>query len=474
MVGEILAGWVMTKSLDRIWGDFTDEDPDLKKDILSCAGKAIAESLTKYDITEWNQEDFEEYVIAKNEIRIVDMLFYTNEEWKKLAKDFLNDNHSEIFDDDWVQCFEEIYKEKLIASDYIEKYLIVSILQTNERNKRETREETQKLSDLLLKDIQHKKEQDLYEESDILDNVIYPFLSEYLKPGCSVWLLELAYALADIYDRTSKYEKSMEIVNKILDMVDKTGRVKTKDNLQKLIGCTYSYIIAKVDNSNRKEKMLKKAGEDMEKIRAYIDTWNVATNKERLFIEGLFESDYGAYFLNMSDLAKKQGKKKDCKRFLKDALLHHKKGEEYRKELVEHVVSKYDDDYLDNVRRYFQSKSNVAGTLYRWEMFDEALIKHKEVLEYRERNGEISNVILSKDYITGCYLGLMKKINISDEQMVECQTYLNECEEYYQKKGDTIRLDEIERKKRKFDVLKQKTQKNKRDKQGLKSGKRKK
>lgn len=101
----------------------------------------------------------------------------------------------------------------------------------------------------------------------------------------------------------------------------------------------------------------------------------------------------------------------------------------------------------------YQSRSNIAGLSYRMGKYDDAIKKHKEVLEYRKRTNKVSDTYLTYEYIAGAYIEKWRRNTISDAEKKECLDFLEMCRKYYEENGDDTRLNEIHKKISAIDKL---------------------
>lgn len=282
----------------------------------------------------------------------------------------------------------------------------------------------------------------MYRDSFFLDEILYKYILSHLVDGCSAWLVDTAYALTDIYDHISQPDKAVTIAEGILDMKSLAKSNMDFKTLRMMVGCAYSIAIAKEKEIKKKEENLEKAKRVFDKVRTRIDVWDYSEEKEKHYLEGLYESDLGAYYLNLGILEKEKGNITSREEAINRALEHHRKGERIRKDLLDHYVSIVDPDYEDCRRRYFQSKSNVAFSLFELKKYDEALSIHREVLD-NCLSQDISNAMFSKRYIVGCLIELAETKGLSYEQMGELTCYIAECKNYYKDRNDEDRLEDI-------------------------------
>ncbi len=435
--------YLFQKSMDVLWKEFLEKEPSLEEDIRNSIEDALEESLNVFGL-EWSQNQYLEAINKKN-INVRDFIFYTEKDWKDFVRTLLSSEDYGKLSRGWIKTYVSVLEEKMAQNDNISKYLLIAYIRKSEIASMQEKQEIEELKNYILAEINDKKKRDMYAESEIMNDVLYPFVSNHLVDGCSDWVIEIAYSLTDIYDHISEHKKAMNIASKILLIKDNPFILNTKRELQLILGCTYSYIVANEPNSKRKEYMLDEADKEYKKIREKLNDWTPADNKEKFFIESLYESNLGALYLNKSKM-KKGNEKKTC---LKTALKHHEQAEEYRIRLISEYTGKYDIEYPEYVRRMYQSKNNIAFTLYEQGEYAESLERHKEVLTYRLNENDISNAYLTKGYIIGCY-SEMNKNEVTEQQERECTRFFKDCHNYYLKNGDQTKLKDIIKKYKKF------------------------
>lgn len=218
-----------------------------------------------------------------------------------------------------------------------------------------------------------------------------------------------------------------------------------------LTGCSYSIAIAKVEKLEKKKQLLEKAKERFQVIKQYIDTWIPNENVKWNEFLGMFESDYGALYTNMADYEKNRNEEL-FNEYCKEALQHQEKGEQCR-EYVYEYYKQAEEDTREAERVLYQSRSNIAGLSYRMGKYDDAIKKHKEVLEYRKRTNKVSDTYLTYEYIAGAYIEKWRRNTISDAEKKECLDFLEMCRKYYEENGDDTRLNEIHKKISAIDKL---------------------
>lgn len=123
------------------------------------------------------------------------------------------------------------------------------------------REEIQKgnkAEEVLKKFLESWSKTDFHNEEKRKDiEEIYQFYKEnFNRENCSKIVIDIGYKLTDIFERDSKYNKSLEIAKQILSYYDLAGdksKLFDKDYIRKMIGCAYSIAIAKVSDMEKRE-----------------------------------------------------------------------------------------------------------------------------------------------------------------------------------------------------------------------------
>lgn len=368
---------------------------------------------------------------------------------KDMMQEYFNANKKKKAEitEAWIKDFSVKYVTLCSQSPVLSHYILLCAIEEAQRKEEYAAGETYDLINCIKQDIDFNRNTNMYDGIDMVNRTLYPFIFRRLTKGCSSSLLELGYGLTDIYDHISQYDKSVELVNLILKVEKDTYRPMTMKHLRTLIGCTYSLVIAKEENIVKKEKTLGDAQEAFQEIDAEIQKWkgmDNVDNVEKLFIEGLYQSDVGALHTNLADLALKKGDEKEQRNELEKALGHQRLGEKAREKLVRMVEEGLDSELsFDAKKRLYQSKSNIAGIYFRLGDYDKALEMHEEILHYRKSSGAESDIMLTKTYIAGCYLKKRQNKPLQDKEKNVLYTYLDECKNYYQKNEDKMRLDNI-------------------------------
>lgn len=288
-------------------------------------------------------------------------------------------------------------------------------------------------------------------------NDIYEWLVKQLKnKENDKEIISIAYRLADIYDRTFEYARSLELADLILEMLFPLDNEKyaTYHNMRMYIGCLYSYIIDKRLGSAEKNKVLNQVEKLMKSVAPYINDKKYS-HEEYLILYGLYESNMGALWINRADISNNKERYIDC---LDEARRHHTNSLAARKELIEYA-RKIDDvkKMVEMEKSFYKSKSNLAVIEFRKENYDMAVRLHDEVLQYRQQTEDVANIHLTKLYIIGCVCGKTKKYEpISEEELKMCEDYIDECSNYYLKKGDTQKQKEVESKREEIEKYKAK------------------
>lgn len=449
---DSFVSWFIGKGLDYTWDrlKMKNNQQDISLEIKEIISSSVKDTVTKYNgIDEWNEEDFFNYLVDQiyNFENNTSMDFWVRE----VVKTYLEIETIGIeITENWMCVFRENCIKYISQKASISNYFVLCMLEERRRREEQITDESMELINVIKKDINECRKTDMYDGITMINRTIYPYVCRKLTKGCSSGLLELAYGLTDIYDHISEYEKSTTLAKMIL-MVEKTSNTQfSARHFQILIGCTYSLVIEKDVDVIKKEEILQFAERMFSDIREKIDIWECmdnVDNSEKLFIRGLFESDLGALYTNKADIARKNGDNVKQKEYLEVALYHQNLGESARQGLINIVSEALDKDMsFDAKKRLYQSKSNIAGIYFRLGKYDEAIMKHKEILEYREINGEKSNAYLSKVYIVGCYIEKWKCGILSEIEKEICKRYASECEQFYFEHHDEMRLNDIRKK----------------------------
>lgn len=418
---------------------------------------------------EWNSQILKEY-FKDNGINSVDTLLdMTSDKIKEIMKCYpkdeienMSDNDKKLFEmglekinEQWICDWRDNYLNRFSANPEVTNYLLLRFI-NEERSRQKINadkrfEDIKQLAQLIKDDIDKSRTKNMYDNIVMLNRSIYPFVLKRLTPGCSDMVIDIAYALTDIYDHVSEYEKSEQIGDLIYNVITQQNEISSIKELRMLTGCAYSIAIAKVEKLEKKKQLLEKAKERFQVIKQYIDTWIPDENVKWKEFLGMFESDYGAFYTNMADYEKnRNGELFD--EYCKEALQHQEKGEQCR-EYVYECRKQAEEDTREAERALYQSRSNIAGLLYRIGKYDDAIKKHKEVLEYRKRTKKVSDTFLTYEYIAGAYIEKWRRNTISDAEKKECLEFLAMCRKYYEENGDDTRLNNIHKKISAIDKL---------------------
>ena len=349
---------------------------------------------------------------------------------------------------------EKIERELLKSSD------VTSLLKryfpnTYEREYKsnEVLEESKKLLINLTRGIREDRKIDLYQQARYFNEYLYPFLLDSLKKSCSGELIDCAYYLAGIYDRTSEYEKATALADSIVKLI-KTYDKKdlSVHQIRQLIGCSYSYTIVKGYEKSRKTNLLNKAEITLRFVRDILNDYSWDNVTDKWFLEGLYASDFAGLLMNKAELAKAEGNQENRIKFLKSALKYHKKAANIRKNIMKEKIFTDETGSEEVVERsIYQSKSNIASVLYQMGCYDEAITKHKEVLAHRIIKNELTDAYITKLYIIGGFIEKIRKGELTQGGLAECQKLIDECEQYFKNSQDAIRREDIEKKKKRLE-----------------------
>ena len=349
---------------------------------------------------------------------------------------------------------EKIERELLKSSDAISllKRYFPNTYEREYRSK-EALESSNKLLVDVTRGIREDRNIDLYQRAKYYNKYVYPSLIDSLKKPCSSELIDCAYYLADIYDRTSEYEKATTLADNIVRLI-KTYDKKdlSVHQIRQLIGSIYTYTIVKGYEKSRKEKLLNKAEETIRFVKDILNDYTWVNITDKLFLEGLFASNYACFLMNKAEIAKEEGNQEERKNLLESALKCHKEAEKIRETIIRIKVFTDETGPEEVVERsLFQSKSNIASVLYHMGYYDEAITRHKEVLAHRIAKKELTDAYVSKLYIIGGFIEKTRMEELTQGELEECKKLIDECEEYYKNSQDVIRREDITKKKKRLE-----------------------
>lgn len=463
-------GWTLGKVADEILNKIRATEPQVEAEIIKAVDSAFETMFDRYEMV-WNPKVLKEYLKDNKDITVDDLLYMTNEDIKEMMarypKEEANDAnpletkmYKEAFEkitQEWKTEWFKVCMQRMANSESASNYMMLYLLVGQQELVKQREKDYEELVYAVKRDIDECRNTNMYDNLTMINRTVFPYVANKLKVGCSDIVLELGYALTDIYDHVSEYDKTTTLANLILDMIDKSNDVYSKKQLQTLIGCTYSLTITKGDSLEHKEGLLEEAKKRFDRIDQYLQKWLPNDNADYYFIKGLFESNVGAWYTNMSDLEKKKGNDEASDEYLELALEHQRKGEENRQRFFDIYRDSLNREAKEEAeKRLYQSKSNIAGILYRLGQLDDALFMHKEVLAYRNRTEKQSDAVLSLEYISGVYIEKWKLGAIENAQKKECKEYLELCKEYYHTNGDEHRKKSIQEKIDKLTELEKK------------------
>ena len=318
---------------------------------------------------------------------------------------------------------------------------------------KEVIEESKILLKNVTRGIKEDRKIDLYQQAKHFNKYLYPFLIDSLKKTCSSELVDCAYYLADIYDRTSEYDKATTLADNIVRLIKNYDKKDLSvHQIRQLIGCSYSYTIVKGYDKTKKADFLAKAEETLRDVRDILDAYVWDNETDRCFLEGLYISDYAGFLMNKAGLAMEEGNLKERKELLKSALTCHKEAATIRESIIRKKIFTEETGPEEVMTRsLFQSKSNIASVLYQLGYYDEAITKHKEVLSQRIKNNELTDAYITKLYIIGGFIEKARMGELKKGELEECQKLIGECEQYYKNSHDVIRREVIVKQKRRLE-----------------------
>lgn len=423
---------------------------DLKGELICVVNEAAKESFYECVAKEWYDEDFMGFLddyMGEEDLSFI----YDCTQTKRLFSQYFGSTAYHYAESQFIELFHIKCIFILTQNQMICNGINIKNLFQQEVNKPINQRKIKEYDHMLLQiknDIDQGRAKGMYRRG--LD-AFYPFICDNLTKGCSDDLLEAAYFMADIYDHTSEYEKSIRLTDLVQAVIDPEQGIYSTHRLRQYIGSVCSYIVAKTGKPSDKEWMLQKAEHQLEVAKRYIDKWNFESVAEKEFIESLYEGNYAALWTNKADYAEAKHDRKKTDGYLAKALHHHQVAERKREHLLENFVPTLEVESIEDMKRYlYQSKSNIAGIFYRRGNYEEALNRHQAVLDYRLKINDMTNVYLSKAYIVGCYIEKMRAEDVLEKEKEECERFIDECKSFYCKKGDIRRFEDMRRKEEMF------------------------
>lgn len=287
------------------------------------------------------------------------------------------------------------------------------------------------------------------------DEMLFNYLIIHLTPNCSDELIDISYRLTDIYDHTSQYDKARKMARIILKLENSNGSLSTS-SVRRQVGCIYSCFISKDLSAEEKFKVLKWAKQQYQKIDQDIKELEDKVGGEDVdVLRGLFESNYGALYRNFAKQTTKHGKLEVQEEYLSQAEIHFSYSLKKRSELAKKAEQEKSTWRLRRAKELYQSKNNMAALYYQWgeyspEKYNDALRMHQKVLVFRENHNYLSDSMLSKTYILGCVIEMIKNgITVDSHVIDNCIVYAKECTNYYQD-TDKGRFQDVNRKYTEF------------------------
>lgn len=425
-LAETILTFAINEGLSRGLSALSPElDEKIRKAIIS-ATKVTLKKLPPKGTDRGNIED----ALVKETNELLDSQMTSMEildEIKQKIEKFVDD---EKIDPDWINHFNDNCMREFAKDEESSRYMVLAILNENKEKEQRMVREYQALIQTFMNYIYRNRKGNIYEGLEFLEGTVEPFVIDRLRPSSvpSSCVIELAYGLSDIYDKTNQGARLEKLANKLLDVLANSKVPLSKDRLQKAIGMTYSLTQVERDDINKKKEDLENAEKAYEKIAAALERYDKELDSENdhLFLEGLFKSNYGALWLKKFDIDNEPD-------YIKKAIDNYKEALSCREALYSALKDSCDELAIKAAeKRVYQSKNNLASAYYRAKDYDNSLKLHKEVLEYRERNNFTYDIYLSKKYIAGCLIEICKREkNLTEDGKATIGRYLEDCIEYY-------------------------------------------
>ena len=254
---------------------------------------------------------------------------------------------------------------------------------------------SEKLSDILSM-VNEIREGDMY---DVYVDKAYHFFMDTVGDSCDGKVLEIGYALSDIYDHIN-IQKSEKIVLQILEHgLDFIADPSEK--LQKRIGCIYTLAI--IAGKRCDIERLKEVGKEFDLVLDDLDRSKSSLPYAKVdLLYGLYYSNHGAWYNNMANVSEV-----DRELYLDKSIKDHYNALKHRKKYLDRLEES-DKEYNKALEYYTQSKSNIAGIYYLKGNYKKAIEIHEQVDIVWNKLGKISKLIRTKNNIIGCYRKLMQ------------------------------------------------------------------
>lgn len=243
---------------------------------------------------------------------------------------------------------------------------------------------------------------------------LYWGLMKTIDKNSNEQMISNAYWLTDYLDKTRQPNKASALAKKLLQVIPDPNYDYTFENIRKTIGCYYS--VFKNPDVTREELQISEEMYRRIAANRLIDSCH-CNPYEKLFLHGIFESNYGA----LCD--RKAAFFKDS-RFWDEALDHHNRALAVREKML--IFGDV------NQKSIYTTKRNIAGIYYKQGLFRKALNAHREILRYQERNKLEAEMYTTKRLMLGCFSKLQEEGELNPIELNTFQRYLEDCKEYYQ------------------------------------------
>ena len=352
--------------------------------------------------------------------------------------------------------FNKSYVGACAKDDAITKYMLVSKICGLEKEKEhlisQTEKEYDKLIEYINADIQRNRKGDMYNNVNFVLDILCPYCMDNLRVGCSRNVLNMGYDLTDILEHIGEYDRAVELADTISELIKRHEEMDVKD-IQKYIGCAYTFAIARPKNTDDRDKLLNTAENMLNHCRCILDSAQTQLSKpEQWFLGGLFHSDYAAYLLNRGQMAENHSVD-GYEKYYEEALQEHKKSLADREKYF-NSLSSLDETGRDNAqRRIIQSRSNIAYSKEYLRQYDIAIEEYENVVKMWDDKNELTRSFLTKRYIIRTYLKKAELELLKLDQKEHCLMYLQDCLEYYETVPDQKAYNQVIEMKQKLERI---------------------
>lgn len=253
-------------------------------------------------------------------------------------------------------------------------------------------------------------------ERILYKNCAYEIFSKFGNiQEMDIVLVRLFYRLSDIYDSISEKKMSMEIADVVAQNINKIDEYSL-ERARMLSGIAYS-----INNCFDSMEELEKANGLLCEANKIICSLNV-DEIDRL----QYALTYGKIFSNFgsNNIAKSKCNSNQKYVFLNEALKYHKKALEFRQNQAYKLL---EDDNAEKIMKaeIATSYTNIATTYFLLEQYEDAIEHHKKAYELRKELENENAQSVNVQRIVGCVIETYKSnLNVSSD-------YINEVMNYY-------------------------------------------